>query len=158
MKTILIILPFCILLSYCTNEKKEVVSNEIIVEESSMEESLEEAKKNQLVLMNKKSFDFTCIGECDERSLYEGNYGKYRNLEPFNIKKTISDSLISIEFTFIAECCLEFFGDVNHSKKILELSYRAEGSPCDCLCEYDYKFEIYLNSDFSIIKLNGKSI
>jgi hypothetical protein len=134
---------------YGTEEFEEFEGNEadMIKERDSLE-----------IRMSKKNFLFTCLDNCGGGGVPEGSM---RNgLKPFDIEKYSTDSLYSVEFTFIDDCCLEFVGDINRSKEGLGLTYRnISGAGCDCHCQYTYRFEMEtFGKPIHDITLNEKSL
>ncbi len=54
-----------------------------------------------------------------------------------------SDSMTTVSFDFVSDCCLEFIGKWQLENDVLTLSYHPKNEiqePCECKCKYSMKF------------------
>lgn len=159
-----VILAVLFIFVACTEEQNEKTDKEIksyITNELSVEEAKEKEQSEHKIRMNKKKFVFSCTDNCGSGEPSIENLKKYKTLEPFDIKKTVTSTNYIIEFRFIDDCCLEFVSDIVFKKESLELKYWSieTDEVCECHCEYGYKFEVERNGKTPLkVKLHGKEI
>ena len=85
-------------------------------------------------------------------SLYENTYERY---EPYNIVHRESTGYESVDFEFIAECCLEFSGEAKVEYGLLTLKFwnTKEKRPCDCICDYKMTFAMETIYDWKKVQI-----
>lgn len=153
--SITIVLILC--LFSCRNQQKEIS----LEQESAAE--MEEEEEAEVILHipsgNFHAFTFRCTENCGNNGATEENMSRYGKHKPFNISTENTDSLLSIEFRFIDDCCLRHKGIINLNDNILLLSYaNISKEVCECWCEYQYIFNIRKTREFDSIRLNGTLI
>ncbi|OFY66502.1 MAG: hypothetical protein A3H98_00400 [Bacteroidetes bacterium RIFCSPLOWO2_02_FULL_36_8] len=90
--------------------------------------------------------------DCDE------NYNAYRQKNKILSKKKIKDTL-SVSIQMAAACCLDFEGSVDVRNQIINFVLDEKGSPCRCVCCYQFYFRLAnTRAENYYFLLNGKEI
>ncbi len=134
----------------------ENLINEVDAEIAKAEALLADDKTQQLLdELKRQHFLFECTDDCSTKGASQENMGQYGKRTPFNLDVASSDSLYTLEFRFIDECCGHFTGRRQFTADTLHLYYqRRDGEVCECYCEYGYRFEVSTDTTY-VVTLNG---
>jgi hypothetical protein len=134
--------------------------SEMDIEFKKLQEGKENKQRDFILLKQKKGFNFICYDKCENKpSVGYEETKKYGIRKPYDIKKTVNNDTLEINFKFISDCCLEYIGDVEKIEDTVKLSFKnISYSPCDCSCIYYYEFHLPIDKYQSKFIVLGDSL
>jgi hypothetical protein len=158
MKTVFCVISMSLIILFsCRNEQK--TSSEAIAEKEPIEEENEASEDIEYQKGNFRAFHFRCIDNCGNKGATFEQMNAHGLRQAFDIVKTIEDSTLFLEFSFIDDCCLRHQAIANIENKVLQIDYKnISQEVCDCHCEYRYLYKTRYFSKFDSIMINDTLI
>jgi hypothetical protein len=107
-----------------------------------------------------KGYSVVGLPLCDDskgKFLDDAKLEKYGYYTPYDVQKTEMADSLKVTFDFIANCCLNFTGDINSKGDTLSLTYfikEGNGGACDCSCDYRMIYVVKKQTTaFRVIKI-----